>query len=274
MLTAILYFHNRRAVQPLEKELYVLTLGLVIFGILQLIAGLFQRAKSTNGFAEIMDDLNFLPNTMKKLAIVQFFTWFALFAMWIYSTPALAQHIHGTTDPTSPEYNKIANWVGVLFGWYNGFAALLAFLLPVLAKRFSRPATHAISLVAGGLGLISYYFFKNEYMLIISMAGVGLAWCSTLAMPYAMLTQSLPSHKMGVYMGIFNFFIVLPEILASVAFKPIMRDVLHNNRMLAIQLGGGLLLLAAIITLLLVKEQSRKDDVLATELEIEERRSV
>src|SRR4029079_2473111 len=151
--------------------------GILIFGILQLEASSYISKKKKNGFVEIMDDLNFLPDTMKKLAIVQFFSWFALFAMWIYSTPALAQHIYDTTDTTSASYNKIGNWVGVLFAFYNGFAALFAFLLPPLARKISRPRTHMIALIAGGLGLISYYLFRNENLLIISMAGIGLAWC-------------------------------------------------------------------------------------------------
>ncbi len=244
-----LYFYNTQAAQPLEKELYVLTLGISVYGVLQLFAYMFTKSKSTNGFVEIMDDLNFLPDTMKKLAVVQFFTWFALFAMWIYSTPSLAQHLYNTTDTTTPEYNKIANWVNVLFACYNGFAALFAFLLPVLARRFTRPPAHMIALIAGGLGLISYYFFKDEKLLIASMAGIGLAWCSTLAMPYAMLTQSLPSHKMGVYMGIFNFFIVLPQILAATLLGVLTKHLFNGNAIYTIVVGGCSMILAAFLTL-------------------------
>ena len=208
-----------------------------------------HKNKSTNGFVEVMDDLNFLPDTMKKLAIVQFFSWFALFAMWIYTTPALAQHIAGTTDASSAAYNKMGNWVGVLFAFYNGFAALFAFLLPVLAKRFSRPATHMIALIAGGLGLISFYIFKNENLLIISMAGVGLAWCSILAMPYSMLTRALPAQKMGVYMGIFNFFIVIPQILAATLLGVFTRHIFNGNAIMTIVVGGCSMILAAFLTL-------------------------
>lgn len=248
-LTAGLFFYNRSVEEKLEKELYVLTLGLLVFGLLQLIAYAFHKNKKTNGFLEVMDDLNFLPNTMKKLAVVQFFSWFALFAMWINTTPALAQHIYGVTDPTSPEFNKMANWVGVLFGCYNAFAALFAFLLPVMAKRFSRPPTHMIALIAGGLGLISYYFFKDANLLIISMAGVGLAWCSILAMPYAMLTQSLPAHKMGVYMGIFNFFIVIPQILAATILGFFTKQLFNGNAIMTIVVGGFSMIIAGFLTL-------------------------
>ena len=136
VLSLILFFYNRNAITPLEKELYVLTFGIAAFGLFQIIASLFHKNKLDNGLVEIMDDLNFLPAKMKKLAVVQFFSWFALFSMWIYSTPALAQHIYNTTDTASAEYNKIGNWVGVMFAFYNGFAALFAFLLPVLAKKY------------------------------------------------------------------------------------------------------------------------------------------
>jgi len=249
VLSAALYLYNSNVEQKLEKELYVLSGGLAAFGLFQLLAWYMQSNKNSNGFVEVMDDLNFLPATMKKLAIVQFFSWFALFAMWIYSTPALAQHIYNTTDAASAEYNKMGNWVGVLFAWYNGFAALFAFLLPVLANKFSRPVTHMIALIAGGAGLISYYFFKNENFLIISMAGIGLAWCSILAMPYSMLTKALPAKKMGVYMGIFNFFIVIPQILAATLLGVFTKHIFNGNAIMTIVLGGCSMIIAALLTL-------------------------
>ena len=249
VLTAALYLYNRYAVTPLEKELYVLTGGIASFGIFQILASVFHKSNKDNGLVEIMDDLNFLPDTMKKLAIVQFFSWFALFSMWIYSTPALAQHIYDTTNTSSAEYNHIGNWVGVMFAWYNGFAALFAFLLPVLAKKYSRPKTHMIALIAGGAGLISYMLFKNENLLIISMAGVGLAWSSILSMPYSMLTKSLPSHKMGVYMGIFNFFIVIPQILAATLLGFFTKHLFGDHAIYSIVLGGCSMIVAAFLCL-------------------------
>ncbi len=246
-LTAGLFFYNSSVENKLEKELYVLTGGIAAFGLCQLVAGMLHKNK--NGFVEVMDDLNFLPDTMKKLAVVQFFSWFALFAMWIYTVPALAQHIAGTTDAASEAYNNMGNWVGVLFAFYNGFAALFAFLLPVLAKRFSRPTAHIISLIAGGLGLISFYIFKDEKLLIISMAGIGLAWCSILAMPYSMLTRALPAQKMGVYMGIFNFFIVIPQILAATLLGVLTRHFFNGNAIMTIVVGGVSMLIAALFTL-------------------------
>ncbi|MGB3005311.1 MAG: MFS transporter [Chitinophagaceae bacterium] len=248
-LVVALFLFNSYAEKPLEKELYVLTGGIAAYGLFQLLAWFLQSRKKSNGFVEVMDDLNHLPDTMKKLAVVQFFSWFALFAMWIYTTAALAQHIGGTTDTTSKAYNEMGNWVGVLFAFYNGFAALFAFLLPILAKKFSRPGTHMIALIAGGVGLISLYFFKDKNLLIISMAGVGLAWCSILAMPYSMLTKALPANKMGVYMGIFNFFIVIPQILAATLLGIFTKHFFHGNAILTIVVGGFSMILAAFLTL-------------------------
>lgn len=249
LLSAGLFLYNSSVENKLEKELYVLTGGIAAFGLCQLLAGISLKNKSENGFVEVMDDLNFLPSTMKKLAVVQFFSWFALFSMWIYTTPALAQHIAGTTDATSAAYNNMGNWVGVLFAFYNGFAALFAFLLPALAKKFTRPGAHIISLIAGGLGLISFYLFKNENLLIISMAGIGLAWCSILAMPYSMLTRALPPQKMGVYMGIFNFFIVIPQILAATLLGVLTHHLFNGNAILTIVVGGCSMIIAALLTL-------------------------
>jgi maltose/moltooligosaccharide transporter len=250
VLSFLLYNYNSNHKElPLEKELYVLTMGIGAFGLIQLLAGAFWSKKMKNGLVEVVNDLYGMPGTMKKLAVVQFFTWFALFAMWIYATPGLAQNIANTTDTTSKEYNEIGNWVGVLFGCYNGFSAMFAFLLPVLAKKTSRPMTHLICLVAGGLGLISFFLFKDKYLLILSMAGVGLAWSSILSMPYSMLTASLPSNKMGVYMGIFNFFIVIPQILAATLLGVFTKHLFHGNAIYTIVLGGILMIVAAVLTL-------------------------
>jgi maltose/moltooligosaccharide transporter len=198
---------------------------------------------------EVVDDLYNMPSTMKKLAVIQFFTWFALFSMWIYSTPALAQHLAGTSDPTSPGYNEIGNWVGILFGVYSGASALFAFLLPVMAAKTSRPMTHLIALVAGGVGLMSFYLFKDKNMLIVSMLLVGLAWSSILSLPYSMLTASLPAQKMGVFMGIFNFFIVIPQILAATLLGFFTRHLFNGNAIYTIVLGGAAMVVAGLLNL-------------------------
>lgn len=230
-----------------EKELYILGGGLTIYGIIQFITYLLTKSHRTNnGLVEIITDMANMPKTMGQLAIVQFFSWFALFAMWIYTTAAVTNHIYGTNDPMSELFNKGANWVGVLFGIYNGFAAIVAFGLPVLAKYTSRKVTHSSALVLGGIGLASFYFITNPNMLIISMVGVGIAWASILSMPYAILTGSLPSRKMGVYMGIFNFFIVIPQIMAASILGFFMRHFFNGDAIWALVAGGISMFLAAI----------------------------
>ncbi len=234
----------------LEKELYILAVGSGAFGLIQVITGvLISKGNTGSGMVIVLRDLFTMPKTMGQLAIVQFFSWFALFSMWIYTTSAVTSHIYGTSDPTSELYNKGANWVSFLFGIYNGFAAIVAFLLPVLARWTNRRITHSVSLVAGGLGLISIILFHTPGMLVISMIGIGLAWASILAMPYAILTGSLPANKMGTYMGIFNFFIVIPQILAASILGFLVRDLFKGESIYALVTGGISMFIAAILIL-------------------------
>jgi maltose/moltooligosaccharide transporter len=244
VFTFILY--NSR----LEKELYILSFGLLVFGLIQLITGFFLNAGRRNGLVDIIEDLFHMPKTMGQLAFVQFFSWFALFAMWIYTTSAVTNHIYGTSDTTSKLYNDGADWVGVLMGIYNGFAAVMAFMLPVLARKTNRRIAHLIALFCGGIGLISFAFIKDPKMLIISEIGIGFAWASILAMPYAILTGALPQKKMGVYMGIFNFFIVIPQILAASILGVLVRHVFHGEAIYALVLGGISMIIAGLITIL------------------------
>ncbi len=215
----------------------------------------FEREKKESaglfaGFKEIMVSFAGMPKTMKQLAVVQFFSWFALFCMWIYTTSAVTSHIYGTSDPKSPLYNQGADWVGVLFSAYNGFAAIAAFFIPVIARKTSRRAVHMISLVIGGLSLASFYFITDPTLLLASMVGVGLAWASILSMPYAILAGALPPQKMGVYMGIFNFFIVIPQIAAAGLLGFIMHTFLKNEPINALILGGGSMVLAGLLSML------------------------
>ncbi|MFO7829075.1 MAG: MFS transporter [Bacteroidales bacterium] len=231
-----------------DKEVYIFSFGLTIFGLLEIFSGfLKQRGKLKNGFVAVISDFNTMPATMKQLAIVQFFSWFALFAMWIYTTSGVTSHIYGTTDPTSELYNKGANWVGICFGIYNGFAAAFAFLLILLAKLTNRKITHSISLIIGGISLASIFFINNPTMLLIPFIGIGLAWASILAMPYAILTGSLPAHKMGVFMGIFNFFIVIPQILAASILGFTIKIIFNNQPIYALVIGGFSMILAGIL---------------------------
>jgi maltose/moltooligosaccharide transporter len=338
LLTLLLYLGRLKASElhiELEPELYVFTCAIAFYGIIQLITGLLIRGgKSKNGLVAIINDLYTMPPTMKQLAVVQFFSWFALFSMWIYTTAGITSEKYdmkishdeyvkieaeydrlvlnpnlldkdfklasfrseldrlnhkfskgndqvavtvrmlnmflkdGTEASAGAEkqynnkyqidqdlfnrfavmiksYNTGADWVGIMFAAYNGFAAMVAFLLVFLARLTSRKITHMISLIMGGLGLISVYFFNDPNLFIVSMVGVGLAWASILSMPYAILSGSLPAGKMGVYMGIFNFFIVLPQILAASILGIIIKDFFYGEPINAMIIGGASLFIAA-----------------------------
>jgi maltose/moltooligosaccharide transporter len=239
----------------LEKELYILSGGFGLFGLLQLAtAAMISAGKERSALVSIITDLYRMPLTMRQLAVVQFFSWFALFSMWIYTTPAVTQHMYHTTDTTSEVYNEGANLVSGMMGWYNLFAAAFGLLLlPLLARLTNRRITHSIALVVGGLGLASILVLNNPQHMIFSMIGVGLAWASILAMPYAILTGALPAHKMGVYMGIFNFFIVIPQILAATILGFMVRSLFGGDSIYAL-LTGGISLLVASVLILFVKD--------------------
>jgi maltose/moltooligosaccharide transporter len=207
-----------------------------------------ERRGFAAGVSEIWASLRQMPATMRQLAVVQFFSWFALFCMWIYTTGAVTSHLYHTSDPTTPMYNEGADWVGVLFAVYNGFAALAAFAIPALARKTSRKVAHAFGLVCGGVGLISMSIIADPHLLLLSMVGVGIAWASVLSMPYAILAGALPPEKMGVYMGIFNFFIVIPQIAAAGILGSLMKLLLGNDPMNAVLLGGTSMLVAALAT--------------------------
>lgn len=237
-------------IDEIDYGLYVLFVGGAIFGLLQIMAGyLVKKNKTENGFVVVLNDLYNMPKTMKQLAVVQFFSWFALFAMWIYTTPAVTHHIYGATDPTTTLYNEAADWVGVLMSVYNGFAAVMAFVIVWLAKLTSRKTVHLISLIFGGIGLASFYLIKDPNLLLLSELGIGLAWASILAMPYAILTGSLPAEKMGVYMGIFNFFIVIPQITAASILGFFVRNFAGGEAIYALVLGGASMVIAGIMVI-------------------------
>jgi maltose/moltooligosaccharide transporter len=177
---------------------------------------------------------------------VQFFSWFALFSLWIYAVPALTRHLYGTSDTQSAIYNEGANWISGMMGYYNLFAAFFGLvILPWIARITNRKVTHMIALVVGGLSLISLYFLTDPHQMIYSMIGIGLAWASILAMPYAILTGSLPQSKMGVYMGIFNFFIVIPQILAATLLGFMVRSLFNERSIYALIAGGVSMIIAA-----------------------------
>ncbi len=320
LLSALVYW------QGWAEELYIITGGFFLLGLLLMIASRLQESeRSDNGLVVIMDDLYSMPRTMKQLSVVQFFSWFALFTMWIYTTSGVTSHHYdmkldqpevaalvsmademeayteadwhsrlprvnrdlrefqedidegadevvasmrvvnfflGQGDEVNmsdelrekllyiqQEYNTGADWVGIAFAVYNGFAALIAFLLPVIARFTNRRITHSLALVLGAIGLISVYFVPNPTWILASMVGVGIAWASILAMPYAILAGALPAKKMGIYMGIFNFFIVLPQMLAAAVLGFVVAQLFGGQAIFALMLGAATWLVAAIITL-------------------------
>ncbi len=230
----------------LKQELYLLAGGLIAFGLL---FAWLSRTRSHGMLREMAGDLYTMPETMRRLAWVQFFSWFALFAMWIFTTPAVAQVYYGATDTHSAAYNEGANWVDVLFGAYNGFAALAAMVIPWMVRRCGLRLSHLLNLWLGGAGLLSLLFLRDPHWLLLSMLGVGFAWASILSLPYALLSDKLPAAKMGVYMGIFNFFIVIPQLLAASVLGVLLKWCFHGQPIYALALGGCSLLVAGVCTL-------------------------
>jgi maltose/moltooligosaccharide transporter len=210
-----------------------------------------EQSHKRSGLREIIYDFQHMPKTMKQLGLVQFFSWFALFSMWVFTTDAVATHVYGLTGDyvKTVAYNEAGNKVSAAFGIYNGVAMFYALLLPAIARRIGRKATHAFSLMAGGAGLISIFFIKDPAMLSFSMIGVGLAWASILAMPYVILSGSIPPGKLGIYMGIFNFFITLPQIVNGIFGGSIVKHIYGGQPIYAIVLAGFFLFCAAISVL-------------------------
>ena len=230
----------------LEKELYVLGGGLAVFGAL--LAGV-TAMRCDRMLREVVGDLYGMPETMRRLAVVQFFSWFALFALWIYTTAAVTSVHYGTTDTHSAVYNEGANWVGVLFAAYNGFAAVAAAAIPWMVRRWGLRTSHLVNCWLGGAGLLSFLVIRDPQWLLLSMVGVGFAWASILSLPYALLSDNLPATKMGVYMGIFNFFIVIPQLMAASVLGLLLRLFFHGQPIWALAMGGASLVIAGLCTL-------------------------
>lgn len=234
----------------LDKQLYILGGGIAAFGLIQLAGRLTQ---SRGVLAQIVSDLAQMPEQMKQLALVQFFTWVALFIMWIYTTPVVTQYVFGSTDPASAAYNAGADWVGVMFAFYNGVAAFAAFLLPVLARRIGNARTHMICLLAGAAGFAALLAIRSQYGLLLPMLGIGIAWASILAMPYVILTSVLPQRKFGVYIGIFNFFIVLPQLMVATIMGGIIRSFFPTEPIWTM-LVAALVMAAAALAMLRLRD--------------------
>ena len=209
----------------LEKEVYLLGGLLIAYGLASIVAIRLARAgRSANMLANIVGDFSGMPTIMKRLALVQFFSWSALFIMWINTTPVVARNFYHSPDPASAGFQEAGNWVGVLFAVYNGVAAVAALaLLPVLSRAVGKSRTHMICLLCGAAGYLSFLIIRDPKLLIVSEIGIGIAWASILAMPYAILASSLPQKKLGIYMGLFNIFIVVPQLLVATVMGSIMK---------------------------------------------------
>lgn len=246
----VLYFVIAGNIDSLDKNLYILAGGLSAFGICQLIAAyLSKNSVATNGFSEVMNDLFAMPQAMRQLAVVQFFSWFPLFAMWIYTNSAVTSFHYSSTDVTSAVYNEGADWVSILMATYNGVSIFAAIIIPIIVRFSNLQFAHLINLSLGGVGFISFIFIRDPAWLVLSMVGVGFAWASILSVPYAILSNVLPAKKMGVYMGIFNFFIVIPQILAASILGLLVTKIFDNQPVYALVIGGCSMLIAGIMTL-------------------------
>jgi maltose/moltooligosaccharide transporter len=205
------------------------------------------------GLSEIMTALREMPTTMRQLAPVQIFTWLGLFCMWLFYVPAVARHVFGAVDPQSEAYTRGVEWGGFAMSFMNITCFAVAFLLPKLARATSRKTVHALCLICGALGLLSVYFISSPWMLVVSMVGVGIAWASILSMPYAILSGALPAARMGVYMGVFNFFIVIPEITQALTFGPLIRAIFGPNNprspLYVVIVGGCFMIVAALLVM-------------------------
>jgi maltose/moltooligosaccharide transporter len=230
----------------LAAELYLLAALAISYGAAQV---WLAHTRSRGMAAQVLADLHDMPPAMRRLAWVQFFSWFALFAMWIYTTPAVTQTLYGTTDTVSAAYNEGANWAGVLMASYNGLAALAALVIPLMVRRWGLRVSHLVNLWLGGAGLLSFLLIRDPHWLLASMVGVGFAWASIVSLPYALLSDNLPAAKMGVYMGIFNFFIVIPQLLAASVLGLLLKLFFHGQPIWALALGGVSLIVAGLCTL-------------------------
>lgn len=236
-----------------DQQFFVLGGGLVLLGLLFLLNSLLVRGNpdAPNFLSGILGDLATMPSAMKRLAVVQFFSWVAMFIMWIYTTAAVALQAWGTSDTSSAAFQSAGDWVGVMFAVQNGVAAVYALVIAAVARKIGTRRLHALNLIAGAAGFASIHLFTTPESLLIPMIGLGMAWGSILALPYAILADALPARKMGIYMGIFNFFIVLPQLLVAGTMGPLLKslpglaDMAGGTSMLAVLFGAGSLLLAA-----------------------------
>ena len=216
-----------------------------------------KQANEKTGPRHLLTTIWQMPKTMKQLGMVQFCTWFGLFSMWVFTMPAVATHIYGCAvdDSSSQAYQDAGDWVGVIFGVYNLVSLFFALAMPTIADRLGRKTTHSLALTCGAVGLVSIYFISNPFMLLFSMVGVGIAWASILAMPYAILAGAIPVRKMGVYMGIFNFFIIIPQFASGLLNRPLVKYIFGSQSIYVLVMAGCLFFIAAVAVLFVYEEK-------------------
>jgi maltose/moltooligosaccharide transporter len=244
----------------LEKEMYLLGALLIAYGLASIAAILMaRRDREANMLSHIVGDFSGMPEVMKRLAVAQFFSWSALFIMWINTTPVVARDFYGSPDPASAGFQEAGNWVGVLFAVYNGVAAIAALtLLPFLARKIGKAKTHIVGLLCGAAGYASFFIYTDPQQLLIAEIGVGIAWASILAMPYAILASNLPQSKLGIYMGLFNIFIVVPQLLVATVMGSIMKAWFPTEPIYTMAFAAAAMVLAA-ISMLRVKAAEASD---------------
>jgi maltose/moltooligosaccharide transporter len=231
----------------LEKEVYLLGGLLAAYGVAGIVAiARARRGRPADMLGHIVGDFGGMPVVMKRLAVAQFFSWSALFIMWINTTPIVAGAFYRAPDAQSPLYQEGANWVDVLFAAYNGVAAVAALtMLPLLARRFGQVRTHIVGLLCGAAGFGSFFVITDPRLLLVSEVGIGIAWASILAMPYAILASSLPQRKLGIYMGLFNVFVVVPQLLVATVMGSITKHLFPTEPIWTLAFAAGALVLAA-----------------------------
>jgi maltose/moltooligosaccharide transporter len=234
----------------IAKELFVLAALISLFGVIQIVAGTMRSGgRDKNGFMEIVNDLFDMPKTMRQLAVVQFFSWFAMFSMWIYGTPAVAEFHFNAPDPATKAYQDAADWWSLLGAVRNGVAAVAALGFIWIVAKMDRRRLHSMNLLIGAAGFSSLLFIRDPQLLWISMVGVGVAWASIVSLPYAILAGSVPAAKMGVYMGIFNIFIVVPQLVAATLLGFLLSSFFNSEPIWALMISAGSFVLAAVATL-------------------------
>ncbi|HEU4960489.1 MAG TPA: MFS transporter [Sphingomonas sp.] len=245
-LALLLWLAARSGYLGSAQEAYLVAAGLAAYGIAQLASrALIAAGRGDNVLSHIVSDLATMPRTMRRLALVQFFTWGALIIMWVYTTPVVAEHVYGTADATSDAYNQAGSWVGVLFALYSGIAALAAFALPRVARSIGAARTHMAGLAIGAAAFVGLFAVRSQYGLVVPMIGIGIAWASILTMPYVILANALPQRKLGIYMGIFNFFIVLPQLLVATVMGGVITTYFPGEPRWTMLIAAAVMALAA-----------------------------